>query len=383
MNTKECEESLSFLKAKALLKLRPLYSSMVVSIKWKFVDQDITAHTDGISVTVGIKFWSKLDNKERLFLMLHEICHVLLMHVVRFQSLKAKAKDAAMYNAAADYFINLMLLDDNTKELYAMPKGESAGLYDEQYRDMSTDEIYKLLIKNNTKVPLSGMEGDLKSSKHSNDIGKKAEVLDIIKNAVMKDKNAGFNRSDIFSDALDTLFKEPKINWKSALKKYATQLFRIGKGYQKLHRRTMFNKKLYIKTPRTDVRIEDVLIYIDVSVSCSNEDITNMLTELHYITKKFKPKKILFSTFNTEICETFTIKSLKDIPTTIKVRGGTEVQVCIDHINQYKSPVSVAIIMSDAYTPSFSVPNKVPLLMLVINNPDYEKDKVKVIHYEN
>ena len=383
MNIKECEESISFLKARSLLKLRPLYSSMIVSLKWKFVDQDITAYTNGITITIGTGFWSKLDTKERLFIMLHEICHILLMHIARFISLKSKAKNAEIYNHAADYFINLMLLDDNDNDLFEMPKGDLKGLCDDKYTDMSTDEIYKQLMKDpNTKQQCNGIGLDLKPDKASNDAGNKAEVLDIVKNAVTKDKASGHSKSGVFSDALQVLFKEPKINWKSALKKYATQMFKTGKGYQRLHRRTMFNKKLYIKTPRTDVRIEDMLIYIDVSVSCSDQDITDMLTELNYIVKKFKPKKVVFSTFNTEICETFIIKSLKDIPTTIKVRGGTEVQVCIDHVNQYKDPVSLAIIMSDAWTDPFNTPNKVPLLMLVINNPNYTKDGVKVIHYE-
>ena len=380
LSLKECEELLTLLKARSLLKLRPLYSSMVVSVKWSFVDDDSeTAFTDGISITIGIKFWSKLDNnKERLFLMLHEICHIILMHTMRYKSFSINDKNANIYNMAADYFINLMLLTEDDNSMLEMPLG---GLYESDYSGLSTEEIYQLLINSSIKAPVS-FNPDLKPSKDTSSKGKQEEIKSHIKSGMDKQTSNSYGMgSSILMNDLAIAFKESKVNWKAALKKYATQLYPKGKSYSKPSRRTMFNKRLYIKTPTQDLRIEDMLVYIDVSYSCTQDDILDMLSELNFIFNNLKPKEILFSSFNTKIVETFSIKSLTDFPDTIGISGGTDVQCCIDHINAHKRPVSVAIILSDFYTDRFNKPDKVPLLMLCINHENFTSSNGKVIHY--
>ena len=379
LTKKECEDLLVLLKSRSLLKVRPLFSSMVVSIKWSFVDDDeLTACTNGISICIGIKFWSELaSNKERLFLMLHEICHIILMHVERFQSLSIKNKNANLYNMAADYFINLMLITEDTNSMLTMPNG---GLYDESFSGLSTEEIYKKLPNN--WGDNKNYNPDLKPDKETSSKAKTEEVKSIIKGAMGKDSSRNYGSSStILMNDLAIVFKESKVNWKSALKKYATQLCPKGRSYARPSRRTMFNKRLYIKTPKQDVKIEDMLVYIDVSYSCTEKDVLNMLSELNYIFKNFKPNEILFSSFNTDIRETFSIKSLVDFPATMKISGGTDVQCCIDHINAHTRPVSVAIILSDFYTDKFNKPDKVPLLMLCINHENFTSNNGKVIHY--
>ena len=388
-------EQLSKTKSKCLLNLNPFYSSVIVAIKYKFVsDKSITAHTNGVSVTIGEQFWDKLNSKERIFLVLHEISHIILDHVGRGKRFRNNMMKLQIWFLACDYFINLTLVDDNTNNKYQFIKN---GLLNKKYKDMSTDEIYKKLIeeqKNNPrKIQLlieseQPLKDDMEMSSGSDSSGsdeykeEEAKVRSIVKSAISQNRNQKFSNSSSFMSELELLLDPPKVNWKTLLSRYMHMKFKKGKNYARPHRRTMFNKKLYIKTYKTDVKLGDLLVYIDVSGSCTVEDITNMASELKHIVAQYKPDSIVFSSFNTAICETVVINSLEDVPTKMRISGGTNVQSCIDHINNHKSRVCLSVIMSDFYTPAFNEPENVPLLMLAINNPTYDPGFGTVINYD-
>jgi len=378
----QLNKELSVIKAKALLKVHGFYASILVSLKYRFTEESgVTAYTDGVSVTIGVKFWGEQDIKKRLFLLLHEMMHIILKHTQRFKDLSIKNKDFSIYGAAADYFINLMLMDDNQGYYEFIPE----GLLDDKYRGMSTEEIYQDLLKNQKNNPPSnsgGIGSDLKPSKLTGNSIQQKEVDNIVKSSLESNKAKGaFSSNSSFTNEMDLLLKVPKINWKSALARYMNVKFKDTKNYMRPHRRTQFNKKLFIKTAKTNVKLGDMLVYIDVSGSCSEEDVTNMATELGHIMSRYKPDSIIFNTFNTEIHQRFQIRSVKDIPTHLMISGGTEVQVCITDINNHNRKVCVAVIMSDFWSPEFSKPEKTPLIMLSVNNPDFKSEHGVVIEY--
>lgn len=390
MNQEELRKSLSLVKSTALLKCHNFYSSIIVSLKYKFVDENITAHTNGCTVTIGIGFWSELNDKERLFLLLHETMHIILMHVQRFKDLSYKDKNPELYNLAADFFINLTLKNDNNNGAYQLIEG---GCLDQKYTGFSTEEIYKDLLqkitsKNNGNSNPNGIGGignDLAPDNKTGDSLEQKEVENIIKSAAIQNaRNKDYSSSTVFMNEITLLLIEPpRVNWKTALQRYMNVKFRKGRTYQKPNRRTMFNRKLCIKAPKTDVRIGDLLVYIDVSGSCEESDIKNMATELYHIMAMYKPDSILFSTFNTEIQQTFKLTTPKDIPTDLMISGGTEIQCVTDHINAHKnkgSKVCVSILMSDFWSGHWDKP-ETPLIMLVVNNPDFISDYGLVIHY--
>jgi len=373
---KEYLADLSRIKAMCLLKLPSLYSSIIVAIRYRFTD-GVTAHTNGVTMTIGKEFWSELKDKEKIFLMAHEVLHIILMHVYRFKAFAIKGKDMHLYNKAADYFINLMLEKEN-RGFYKFIEG---GCLDERFKDMSTEEIYQYLLENGdpNEDEGSGMEGDLKPDEQTMNPGEKARIKGAIKTAIDSSKSS-YGSESLLGKELLLNFQDSVVNWKSALLKFMSGTFKSSKSYVKPHRRSMYNNKLYIKTTKKQPKLGDLLVYIDVSGSCSEEDVQHMGNELYHIMTRYKPDSILFSTFNTEINQTFAIRSKADIPKHIDIDGGTDIQVCIDHIRDHKNKVCAAIIMSDMEAPDFSDP-LVPTIFLVVNSPDYLSNQGKVIYY--
>ena len=383
---KEYYKNLSKIKSILLLRCRPVYAGIGVSCHMSFVsDPSVTAHTDGVKIVFGTKFWDTLSTKGKVFLVLHEVCHILLSHIDRFMDLSSNTKNQSLWGKAADYFINPMLVNDNDRGVYDFIEG---GLLDEDFNGLCTNEIYKILKDKSEKGGGGGsgnnpLEGDLKPSSISKSSStERKEMENIISNVLRNTKSTGWTNDPVFNSLLGDLIAVPKVNWKVALIRYMNIKFKQSKDYMRPNRRVAYDRSLIIKSPKTNVKLGDLFVYIDVSGSCTEKDIKNMVTELHYITLKYKPESIVFSTFNTGIVETFHIKGIKDIPTDIKICGGTDINACIQHVNNHRGKVCLTIIMSDMWADDFDKPKNSDLLLLVIDNPNYQNKQAKIIHYE-
>ena len=118
-------------------------------------DITATAATNGIDTAYNPDFVQELDNKELLFIVLHEQMHKAYKHLSTWKHLVKK--DALLANMAMDYVINLKLVDlDPQGRLFTMPtfkegekKGQPQGLIDEAYRDMDTQQVFNDLEQKN------------------------------------------------------------------------------------------------------------------------------------------------------------------------------------------------------------------------------------------
>jgi len=373
------KKDLGRIKARGMLKLNGFYASLLMSIKSEFSsDESITAYTDGLSITIGEVFWDSLNDKQKLFLLLHEINHIILKHPLRASLLKFEEVNFKLWNAACDFFINLMLMDDNNLDAYEFIDG---GCLNEEYRDMGTEEIYQILKKEGGTPPSGGIGSDIKVSKVTGSSEAKVVVDSLVKTAISNNKGT-YSSNNSFTNQLKTYFEPSQVNWRVLLSQYMHVMFKASKSYAKPNRRTAWNKKLILKAPKTETKLGDLLVYMDVSGSCSDEDIIDMFSELHHIMSKYKPDSIVFSTFNTSIQETFVIKGVDDIPPNLEVSGGTEIQCVIDHIDKHPNKVCLSVLMSDMWSDEFTKPKNTPLLMLVVNNPEYKSNIGEVIYYK-
>lgn len=125
-----------------------------------------TFYTDAVVIGYNPNFAETMTDLELRFIIAHEVLHVLLGHCFR-----AMGKNQKVWNEACDYVVNLILCDAG----FTMPK---QVLYSEQYRDMSADEVYYLLMKKNegsqsqqssSKNPSNSSNDDVSSSKSEGD----------------------------------------------------------------------------------------------------------------------------------------------------------------------------------------------------------------------
>lgn len=126
------------LKAKIELMTRSVFLSTInLSIKHRISNAVATAGTDCKQIMYNPDFCKDLTILELTGVMAHECWHIAFMHKLREGN-----RNHVLWNKAADYVINNMLIDSG----YTLPPG---GLSNKAYIDMSTEQVYDRLVTNN------------------------------------------------------------------------------------------------------------------------------------------------------------------------------------------------------------------------------------------
>mgnify|MGYP003651557035 CR=1 FL=1 len=135
-------------------KLR-FFGSMLLHGETIFTDDISTAATDGVNTYYNPAFVQTLDDKELMFVVLHECMHKVYKHMVIWK--KLREKDALLTNMANDYVINPMIRDlDPQEQFLRVPrykdgpkKGEPACLLDDQFINMDSKQVVDILEQEN------------------------------------------------------------------------------------------------------------------------------------------------------------------------------------------------------------------------------------------
>ena len=116
-----------------LAKIVSFLAQYIFGVVWEEDHSIPTACTDGKKCRVNPDFWLRLTRRQRITLVAHEAAHIFLLHHLRRGN-----RDCDLYNKAADYVINLMLVRLGLEPI-------PGWLYDEQFDGMSTEQVYNLL----------------------------------------------------------------------------------------------------------------------------------------------------------------------------------------------------------------------------------------------
>lgn len=123
----------------SLLRLRmksPFFATLALFTRFRPTQQLATAGTDGKDIFFNPEFLLSLPTGQQDGLLLHEVLHAALLHVLR-----QGVRDAKVWNIAADIIVNGMIAQQGVFEL---PPG---GLRDPKLEHLSVEEIYELLLK--------------------------------------------------------------------------------------------------------------------------------------------------------------------------------------------------------------------------------------------
>lgn len=106
-----------------------------------------TMATDGTRLFVNPEFANELTWEQKIFVLIHEIMHCVLLHMER-----QKGRDPKLFNIAADYEINAIIIDtiDDFNEDFIK---EIKGLYNKQYLNWAVEQIYEEVKKNPPPMP--------------------------------------------------------------------------------------------------------------------------------------------------------------------------------------------------------------------------------------
>lgn len=278
-----------------------------------------TAATDGRKLYYNREFIKSLTPDELLFLIGHEVLHCVYDHLGRKGSREHK-----LWNMANDYVVNYTLVKE---KLGDMPKG---GLYDDKYTDeMTSEEIYRLLEQNQTKIQMtldehlemdgsdgedgeggSGgktitvtVQGDSNGPPQLTEEDKQA-IRNEVKAAVINAAQAvGAGKVPAGVKRLIDAFTNPIMDWRTLLEMHIQSSIRDDYTFNRPSKRSWgFGGGATVILPGSNFKdTVDVAVSIDTSGSMTDQMLNDFLSETKGIMETFDDFKLTLWTFDTQV----------------------------------------------------------------------------------
>ena len=356
------------------------YTNILFSLVQKFTDEIPTAAVNIEELLINPDFFMKLTPEERVGLLLHEVGHIACSHMTRRGN-----REHQIYNMAGDYVINQLLIDSG----YKLPKSR---LYDSKFKNMSTEQVYDVLMKDPNLQPDPDMMdvqysdgGDQEDDKNSGGKDKLKDDQIKIDNILIRAKKqldmANKEVGNIPGEVLIELEKRinPELPWNIILQNYLTEFSKNDYSYKRCNRRYL--PDFYLPTLYSE-NINNIVIAVDSSGSVTNKEFSHFIYEIDSIKSIFNPEKLTVIGFDTKIQFEKDLFETDNVLTDIKFsgRGGTDVKDVLDRIAEI-NPL-FAIIFTDG---EFHEPRKVdkylPVIWVIHNNKQFKSKIGKTIHY--
>lgn len=117
----------------------PFFGEYIIDMRFLYDHPEIdTMATDGKNIFINSRFAASLTDEEMLFVLCHEVLHIMLLHHLR---MKNKGAEPRKWNYAADYELNPMLVAEGMLDASHV-KDKMKALYDEKYIGKSAETIY-------------------------------------------------------------------------------------------------------------------------------------------------------------------------------------------------------------------------------------------------
>lgn len=370
--------------------IRPFYSSVYQSLK-RVVSNDVD--TMGVSedtLYINEEFVNSITFEQFMFINLHEIAHVALMHPSRVGN-----RDPLLWNIAADFYVNKLIADE-----FDIKPGECSSIYpiempvtalyndsldlDNDYVEKIYSDMEKEAERNGYKDSKSnGMstshEFNIKGSGNESSKGLSVKVYvntddkadDLIKsetnNSLSEVKNKGvlndalarnnMNKLEVGKETGNLEFRVNEIvkshlNWKKLLKRYCRAITRTDTSYSMPDRRMYYQKAIYPgQVPSENKYIDGIKICFDTSGSISSTDIAGYYGQVKELLKEFKvDAELIF--WDTECKSAGSFNNFKAIyDTDLTGRGGTDPSCLFEYFDskECKTKPVVTLIFTDGF----------------------------------
>jgi predicted metal-dependent peptidase len=294
-----------------LLLRHPFFGNMATRLKIQPADDWCpTAATDGRNLYYNTQFFNAMSNKEIEFVIAHEILHCVYDHFSRREH-----RDPKLYNIAADYIVNNLLVRDR---IGAKPKLIDC-FQDFRYEGWSSEEVYDELFKNAKKINIDDLgelldehidwesDGDEDGEGNGKSGGRprltKAEIdqiKDEIKEAMIQAASAaGAGNTPAGIQRLIKDMTEPKMNWRELLRQQIQSTIRSDYTFARPSRKGWHTGAVLPGMNFADTI--DICISIDMSGSIGNDQAADFLSEIQGIMDEFKEYQIKLWCFDTKV----------------------------------------------------------------------------------
>ena len=305
----------------ALLLKHPFFGNLATRLKLVNADDWIpTAGTDGRHFFYNTKFIDSLTPKEAEFLFGHEVLHNVFEHML----MRIGDRQPMLWNIAADYAVNQILVEQKIGDMPQGKKGESKGFQDDKYKDWNAERIYDELFKTakkNGKKYLKKL-GKLidehidwgkgnkpgKNKKDKNGKGKQPvyskedlkKIRDEIKEAMISAaQSTGAGNLPGAIQRLVSELTEPKMDWREIIQQQILSTIKADYTWMRPSRKAWHTTAI-LPGQKNDEMI-DICLALDASGSISDQQCKEFLTEVKNIMDQYKDFRIHLWAFDTKV----------------------------------------------------------------------------------
>jgi len=323
-----------------------------------------TAATDGFKFYYNSRFIMMLKPKEVIFLVAHEVLHVVYDHMGRRGN-----RDPQLFNIANDYCVNADLKKHKVGEFITTVD----CLYEPKYEGWSSEKVYDDLMKNIQKLNIDQLidkmiddhldgdgdgegegDGDDKEGKGKRPTMSEAEreqmrkdIRDAILNAAQQ---AGPGELPAGVERLVKELTDPVMSWRELIQTSLTSAIKSDYTWMRPSRRSWHMDAIMPGTnPGEEI---DVDIYIDLSGSISNKQGMAFLSEVMGMMDMFDGYRVHVSCFDTEVYNTqeFTSENMDTVEDyQLKGGGGTDFTCIFKHLKEENRVPNKLIVFTDGY----------------------------------
>jgi predicted metal-dependent peptidase len=337
----------------------PFLGYVLQRIEIELVDDIETAATNGKKIMFGIKFLKDLTLKQTIFVLLHELLHIVLEHPKRGR----KFEDQYRFNIACDIVVN------ETLKSFGF-SNEGVPLIDGSKYYMSglgytVEDIYHLLPDD-----IKGKTLDYHIAWDLEDIDD-GKIDEIIESAI----STGYESSidGLIDRSINNVEYGYESNkWKELLNRYVTKDI-FDYSFSKIDNR--YGNVLLPSFVEDEECLKNIWFVVDVSFSMRNSHLALMFGEIERIIRHYKSVQCDISFFSTVTTEPIKFKDKKDLFDTfhkIRSSGGTDFkQIFTDMKDFYFSKLpSLVVVMTDglAEYPALSEMFYVPVVWCLTND---------------
>ena len=329
-----------------LLLRHPFFGNMATRLRILAADDWLpTAAVDGRNLYYNTQFFNAMDNKEIEFVVAHEILHMVFDHLGRRDD-----RNPMLYNIAADYIVNNLLVRDRIGEKPKIVDCFQDFKYDGWTSEEVYDELFEEAKKNGEEFMKQleemgemldehldnegdgdGEEGEEGKDGKGNTVSKKPakyskeemkKIKDEIKEATINAAQAaGAGNTPAGVQRMIKELTEPKMNWRELLRQQIQSTIRSDYTFSRPSRKGWHTGA--VLPGMNFAETIDICIALDMSGSIGNAQAEDFLGEVKGIMDEYKDYNIKIWCFDTAVYneDDFTADDGREL-TDYEIHGG-------------------------------------------------------------
>lgn len=392
MDKKEVQKKLSKACAQLMIK-HPFFGSLVYQHDMEITDSvDTAAVNAGRVMLFNPEFVEKRDLQELIFLVAHEVMHVVFAHLARRGN-----RDPETWNIATDAVINELLVSEGVGTFI------EGGIRMEGAETQTAENIYNMLAQQQSSSgsPSPSGSGGMGAGKRGNSATKDYKGSLGIKDLSLPATKGGhaLTEQEVHAEVMDGKLKigqaaamarvqgkmsgnlgrfiesvlSSKLPWYELLEKFMVGKAEQGYNWSRPNRRML--NVAYMPSRAKYPSMGEVVVGIDVSGSISDVEIRQYLGHCKAIFELCRPSKVYVVYCDTEVKAVDEFERWDEVePRKNLWYGGTHMPAIMEWIERNELTPDVCVTFTDGYT-DYPRADQVPCELLWVLSTSYKPEE--------